>query len=456
MGSSRLANPSQRFELTPRQEQVLALLAKGKTNPEIAEALGVSLDGAKYHVREILGKLGAENREQAVEAWNRERRPAVRLIQFSRGVVAAVSWRAAATIGLGVAGVGTAVLVLAAALSGDGDTPPAAPESTSTLSAATAAATAGPLAACDPAATDFRLEVRPAGESREIHLMAQSPFAPCQLTTTAQVTILLPSGEPADAVVNGTTLAVNATLPSSELVAGLLWSNWCQGAPPSLRLNVADLEQTFAAADAPACTETTFASKLGPLAILGAPSPTATPLPGNLTRVVSPSIPVRVAVYADARPGSTNCVDIIADMVPASVAGTVATRPFECAGDLYRLTFAADSAGLHYLLGVQLLLVGKATLPQPRFGDGTCDSIRDHLVLASESLDSAVYVLVCDVQPKARGASSGQTSLQIRARIVESLAPAALPSPDVPCWSLSRYLGSPGEGRTVDLVCTLE
>lgn len=55
--------------LTDRQRKVLELLVRGRTNPEIAEELGVSLDGAKWHLREIFAKLGVDSREEASEAW---------------------------------------------------------------------------------------------------------------------------------------------------------------------------------------------------------------------------------------------------------------------------------------------------------------------------------------------------------------------------------------------------
>lgn len=54
--------------LTPREWEVLSLLREGLTNPQIAERLGISLDGAKYHVSEILTKLGVASREEAA-AW---------------------------------------------------------------------------------------------------------------------------------------------------------------------------------------------------------------------------------------------------------------------------------------------------------------------------------------------------------------------------------------------------
>src|SRR6266540_2950542 len=51
--------------LTPREREVLALIRRGLTNEEIAQRLVISLDGAKYHVSQILSKLGVATREQA-------------------------------------------------------------------------------------------------------------------------------------------------------------------------------------------------------------------------------------------------------------------------------------------------------------------------------------------------------------------------------------------------------
>ena len=58
-------------ELTPRERQVLALLAEGKTDGEIAEVLGVSVRTISNHVSSILDKIGAKSRLQAVLAWQR-------------------------------------------------------------------------------------------------------------------------------------------------------------------------------------------------------------------------------------------------------------------------------------------------------------------------------------------------------------------------------------------------
>jgi two-component system, NarL family, response regulator len=53
-------------DLTPRELQVLQLLARGLTNKEMGVTLGVSETTAKWFVKNILQKLGAHDRTQAV------------------------------------------------------------------------------------------------------------------------------------------------------------------------------------------------------------------------------------------------------------------------------------------------------------------------------------------------------------------------------------------------------
>jgi DNA-binding NarL/FixJ family response regulator len=52
--------------LTPRESEVLQLLAEGLTNRAIALELEISEHTVKFHVNAILGKLGAQSRTEAV------------------------------------------------------------------------------------------------------------------------------------------------------------------------------------------------------------------------------------------------------------------------------------------------------------------------------------------------------------------------------------------------------
>ena len=54
------------LSLTPRERSVLDLVAAGRSNRAIAAELGVSEHTAKFHVRSLLDKLGAETRADAV------------------------------------------------------------------------------------------------------------------------------------------------------------------------------------------------------------------------------------------------------------------------------------------------------------------------------------------------------------------------------------------------------
>jgi DNA-binding NarL/FixJ family response regulator len=62
----RIAAAAPQEPLTPRELEVLQLLAQGLSNKQIADRLGVSEHTAKFHVNAIIGKLGAQTRTEAV------------------------------------------------------------------------------------------------------------------------------------------------------------------------------------------------------------------------------------------------------------------------------------------------------------------------------------------------------------------------------------------------------
>lgn len=57
--------------LTDREREVMQLLAEGKTDGEIAEALCLSASTVNTHVHHILAKLNVKNRTEAVAVWLR-------------------------------------------------------------------------------------------------------------------------------------------------------------------------------------------------------------------------------------------------------------------------------------------------------------------------------------------------------------------------------------------------
>ncbi len=60
------APPDLETALTPRESEVLALLAEGASNKVIARRLGISVHTAKFHVGQLLDKFDATGRTDAV------------------------------------------------------------------------------------------------------------------------------------------------------------------------------------------------------------------------------------------------------------------------------------------------------------------------------------------------------------------------------------------------------
>lgn len=217
------------YRWTERQRQVLGLLARGKTNAEIATALQLQLSGVKWHISEILSKLDAESREEAAEYWRRYNGIAPRFARVFRGFSAAVAGKSAigiAAIGaLGVSAVAVAAIVARAA----GDSMPSPrPSAAGTIDQ--------PTRAPDPrvsTTTEAPFEGFLAG----IQIMPKvddiNPFEICPGVGLEP----LPVPQARAAVTDGGLYSINlGVLPSgvslSEVVAPDVWT--CRGVPVSV------------------------------------------------------------------------------------------------------------------------------------------------------------------------------------------------------------------------------
>ncbi|MCC7364742.1 MAG: helix-turn-helix transcriptional regulator [Dehalococcoidia bacterium] len=219
-----------RFDLTDRQSEVLRLIAKGRTNAQIADELGITLDGAKYHVREILGKLGVESRDEAAAAWRAAQRPAARLGRVLGAL--AGSWRLLVGGGAAVL-TGVAVLVVVVAMRDGGDVAPAIPDTatpTATSQPATATATpAGctvtPVLEGEQDGDDVILRLRLSGDPG-CQVLARGRLAPGPRD--------LAPGPPADAWANTERqFKLAFELPVQDPVITWRWRNQCSPTGPS-------------------------------------------------------------------------------------------------------------------------------------------------------------------------------------------------------------------------------
>ncbi len=126
---------------TRRQREVLDLLVRGRSNPEIAETLGVTLAGAKWHVSEILAKIDVQTREEAAEYWRAHNGLRPRFSRLIRGALPGSAWArwlaGGAAAGIGIAGAAG----LVAAVISDGASTPADPGDATPTPPPTAVAT---------------------------------------------------------------------------------------------------------------------------------------------------------------------------------------------------------------------------------------------------------------------------------------------------------------------------
>ena len=97
--------------LSERQRLILDGLVAGKSNGVLAEELGITVDGVKWHVSEMLWDTGCNDRHELAAWWRRERgpRPRTPVFAFRRPSPASLAgtMRFASTLAL------TAVLVAA-------------------------------------------------------------------------------------------------------------------------------------------------------------------------------------------------------------------------------------------------------------------------------------------------------------------------------------------------------
>jgi DNA-binding CsgD family transcriptional regulator len=116
----------ERPALTARQREVLDLVLRDHTNAEIAERLGISIQGVKWHVTELLDRYEVTNRSDLIAAVEAGRRPRARLSRLAAGLAGLLSKKVLAT-GIAVVAVGGIAggALLLAGMEDDTHAPPA-------------------------------------------------------------------------------------------------------------------------------------------------------------------------------------------------------------------------------------------------------------------------------------------------------------------------------------------
>lgn len=77
--TSRPADPNGTDQLSPRETELLGLVAEGCTNKEVAQRLNISTDTVRSHLAHIFDKLHVRCRTEAAAKYYRSKRDAVAL-----------------------------------------------------------------------------------------------------------------------------------------------------------------------------------------------------------------------------------------------------------------------------------------------------------------------------------------------------------------------------------------
>ncbi|HEX5478516.1 MAG TPA: LuxR C-terminal-related transcriptional regulator [Dehalococcoidia bacterium] len=147
-------------QLSERRKRILDGIVEGKSNPVLAEELGLTLDGIKWHVSEMLGELGLSTRQELAGWWREERRKSAPIVTPIGHVRAMLRWGTRVAL----AGVitGTAVFgIWCAATRKNAAPPPAASAGASALAFVTVD---GAAEGDDPADAVSHLYIEAPGE----------------------------------------------------------------------------------------------------------------------------------------------------------------------------------------------------------------------------------------------------------------------------------------------------
>lgn len=68
-GSVHELVPVRRMHFSPRQSQILSLMAEGLSDKEIARKIGISYPTVRTHIDRVFRDYGLRNRTEAVAAW---------------------------------------------------------------------------------------------------------------------------------------------------------------------------------------------------------------------------------------------------------------------------------------------------------------------------------------------------------------------------------------------------